>query len=393
MILSIFYFILVLSFLVLIHELGHFLVAVLVGARVEEFGLGYPPRAKKLFTWKKTLFSLNWIPFGGFVKLYGEETKNLSNEPQSSVLSSSSSKSEAFYLKPAWARFSVIVAGPLVNLIFGILAYSLVFVIIGVPVELKDQARIGYVAPDSPAAQAGIVANTNIIALRTATETFAITSTVQAVQLIGEHQGKEVTLVTSGLCQQDVCQELAQEFLVYIRTEAELENSANQGALGVGFQTQYLTRYPLLPHLFASLSKGAQTVYELITMTLLGLGQMLGQIFSSGQVPAAVLSPFGIGHEVVKQDLFASGLIAVLEFAGLLSTALAVMNLLPIPALDGGRLVFILLEPIFSRRRLEKIEAPVNYAGFILLVSLLLIVSVRDLWQITTAVITYYQGS
>ncbi len=372
MIISVIVFLLILSVLVIIHELGHFLAAKSVGVEVEEFGIGYPPRAAKLFKKGGTLFSLNWIPFGGFVKIFGE-TRELVDKSKSQI---------PFYEKSALSRLWVIVAGPFANIILGILCFSIAYSFVGIPTSLQDQARIAVVAPDSPAEAAGVPSNVAIIAVEAQGKRKPITSIDNAIETIAAYSGQEITLITSGLCKQDSCEELLQEFSVYIRSQEELANVENQGALGVAFQSHYLKFYPWYEMPFRATVTGVSETLFLIRMTFIGLSDMLSGLFTAGKVPGDILGPVGIVHQASAMGIFNEGFLATLHFAGLLSTSLAVMNILPIPALDGGRAMFIMLEPLVGKKRLGKIEDTFNYGGFALLVGLLVLVTIRDIWRI-----------
>jgi len=213
---SIIIFIIILSILVIIHELGHFLAARIMGMKIEEFGLGYPPRAAKIFKWKETLFSLNWIPFGGFVRIQGEELAE-----------------GVFHKFKASKRLIVILAGAAVNFIFGIVAFAIVFSISGIPSPL-EQPRISEISVDSPAATAKLPTDVNIIGLRIDGELIETSTTQAVVDEISAHKGETVSLVTTGHCQKSTCQEMAQEFEVYLRTTDE--TPAGQGSLGIVFQ-------------------------------------------------------------------------------------------------------------------------------------------------------------
>ena len=138
-------FVLILSMLVLIHELGHYLVAKFFGMRVDEFGIGLPPRAKGLFTKWGTLFSLNWIPLGGFVKLYGED-------PDDSVQANSP---EAFFNKPIWQRALVLTAGVFMNFVLGIVLFGAVYSYLGIPTK-TDKVLVMEVVSGSPADKVGL---------------------------------------------------------------------------------------------------------------------------------------------------------------------------------------------------------------------------------------------
>ncbi len=148
----------VLAFLVLIHELGHFLAAKWAGVRVKEFGLGYPPRAMTLFRWDETDFTLNWIPFGGFVQMDGEDVLDPDTYEEET-----SGEGEPFFERPWWQRLVVILAGATVNFIFGVVAFGIVYSIIGIPQPLAPY--IDEVVDGTAAAAAGLPEDVRILAL------------------------------------------------------------------------------------------------------------------------------------------------------------------------------------------------------------------------------------
>ncbi len=355
-------FILVLSFLVIIHELGHFFTARWAKMKVEEFGVGYPPRALKLFKWKETLFSLNWIPFGGFVKIKGED--NVTGE---------------FYQRPSYQQLIVILAGATVNFVFGILAFALVFTISGVPTPI-DQPRISTVAPNSPAAAAGIPTNVAITGIETAEETIKIYTTDEAIAEIGQYRGEEITLITSGECQPDSvdqCDPTEQKYEVYIRTAEE--TPANEGALGVSFESAIYLEYPWYEKPFRAIWFGLVQAIWLGKLIVVSLGQMVGDILFKGSVPDTVAGPIRIVAQASDSGIVAEGALSVLAFAGMLSVNLAIINIMPIPALDGGRALFITLKKIFGKQKLEKVEEYGNYFGYIFILAFIVIISIKDI--------------
>ena len=359
---SIVIFILILSFLVIIHELGHFFAARLMKMKIEEFGIGYPPRALKLFKWKETLFSLNWVPFGGFVAIKGEEDEN-----------------GAFHKFSTNKRLFVILAGATVNFLFGVLAFSLVFSISGIPTRL-NQPRIGQISPDSPAAAANLPTDVNILALKANDELFEINALEGVIEEISNHQGETVKLVTTGHCEQLECEDLAQEFEVYLRKAEEIP--AGQGSLGIIFQSVVYLDYPWYEMPFRGAWYGLVQAFWLGGIILDGLGDLLRNMVLLGQIPEEISGPVGIVHQATSEGIFAEGFLALLSFSGMLSVNLAIMNILPIPALDGGRAIFILVEKITGRMRIKKIEQYANYVGYILLLGLIISVTIRDVIRI-----------
>jgi regulator of sigma E protease len=376
-ILSILIFALILSFLVVIHEIGHFVVARFFKIRVEEFGLGYPPRALKLFEKWGSLFSLNWIPFGGFVKMEGEDT------PPPEKLKPASWKNDrtkegAFYEKSARARLAVILAGATVNFLFGVLAFSAVFSLSGIP----SGAIIDATMEGSPAQQAGVPTHVAITGITTNGTYQPIATSFEVIQVIQKHRGETLTLHTQGPCQGTNCQSTNQDFSVYVRTSTETPEG--QGSLGVAFNADYYKFYPWYE------MPGRGMVYGLTQALLLGrnilqaLSLMMSNLVTKGIVPAEVSGPVGIVHEASRSGLFNQGPLVILFFSGMLSINLAIMNVLPIPALDGGRAVFILLEKIIGRHRIQAIEGYANYGGFVVLIGLIILVTARDIFRIVT---------
>lgn len=369
-------FILILSALVIIHELGHYLVAKWQKVQVNEFGLGYPPRALKLFSYAGTLFSLNWVPFGGFVKLEGEdgEADQTKQARQAGTF--------AFFERPAWAKLLIILAGPAVNFIFGIVAFSVVFSVSGIPQSLSNQARIDQIAPDSPAAVAGLQPSTNILGFKEATSSaaIAVSSIAEVQSFVADHKGQTVIVQTSGPCQADACAESLAESSIYLRTEAE--TPAGQGSMGVVFSDYYLVRYPWYLMPFYGSKYGITQALDMGWMMLEALGKMGSDMINGRGVSGDVAGPIGIVHQAQKSDILTSGWMMVLSFAGMLSINLAVMNVLPIPALDGGRAMFIVLGQLIGQKRIEKLENYANYGGFILLIGLIVVISLRDILRI-----------
>lgn len=416
---STFVFILVLSFLVLIHELGHFVAAKWAKVKVEEFGLGYPPRALTLFTWKGTIFSLNWIPFGGFVRMEGEE---LAAGDQNSVALSKKQKTEEqpFYTRTAWQRLVVILAGVTVNLVFAFLAFSFYFAIKGIPafvsfpasiadreqiqaISVNDQKytvtnqeeldsllteyqqsqpRIGFVMPQSPAAEENIPTNVKITQVATATDKQAVSANTDLIDFVQKHRGETVTLTTTLECQGISCPEATQDFNVYLRRDDEILDPAKEGPLGIGFDDSLMVFYPTWQMPLRGSSYGLQQSIGMSLFILQSLGDIVRIAATKGRVSAEVGGPVAIVRQASDVGLFNRGFLEILHFAGLLSVNLAIINLLPIPALDGGRAVFILLEKIVGKTRLAVVEGYANYAGFIFLIGLMVLITARDLYNL-----------
>ncbi len=372
---SILLFILILSLLVIIHEMGHLLVAKWQKVRVNEFGLGYPPRALKLFTVDGTLFSLNWVPFGGFVKLEGEDGEVVdSKTPKNGEM--------AFFEQTALAKLLIVLAGPVVNFIFGIIAFAIVFSISGIPQTLNSQPRIDQIMPGSPAEVAKLPTSVNIIGFSEAAdgEVTATPKIADVQSYVQAHKGQTVTVKLTGACKNDSCEESVSTHQLYLRKDQEIPE--NQGSMGLVFSEYYTLRYPwyLMP-LYSSWY-GVTQALQMGWMMVQGLGQIVSDIFTSGKVTDEVAGPIGIVHQAQKSNILTSGWLMVLSFSGMLSINLAVMNVLPIPALDGGRALFILLGVVLGQKRIEKLENYANYGGFFALIGLIILISLRDIQRI-----------
>lgn len=375
---EIFVVLLVLSFLVVIHELGHYLAARKAKITVEEFGVGYPPQAVTISRilkkfgkkWKsQTELSLNWIPFGGFVRMAGETP-----DPKSKV----QPKPGDFGAATIPQRLMVIFAGVVVNFLFGILAFTIVFGQTGIPVDVSG-ARIGYVEPESPAAIAGVPTQVKILAFRDGEQLTEATEIDSVKEYVTENQGKTVTLITTQECTaEDICQG-TQEFEVYLRTTEEIPDG--QGALGVSFDTVLLQQYPWYEMPFRSAWQGTKIALTLSSLIIEALGGVGRDLFN-GTVSSDVAGPVGIVYQAQKGTFFELNFLSILSFAGVLSINLAIMNVLPIPPLDGGRAVLIFLELIIGKSKSRFLEYYSSYGGYVMLLLLILVITFSDISKI-----------
>ncbi len=371
--------ILIISFLVIIHELGHFFAARRAKINIQEFGLGYPPKLLKLFSWKGTDFTLNAIPFGGFVRLEGENGPDL-EELKDGNLELKPNKWAPFYAKTAKQRIRVILAGVLINICFAVLAFSIVFSFIGIPKNITEQARVGTVMEGSPAAAAQLPENVNIVEIQTDQRSYKIENLFDVQQAIEKNQGQTLTVITTQECDQLECPTETQQFEIYARTKEETPE--DQGSIGIVFQDMIFVFYPWYEMPFRGSWIGMKQAVSLGYLIVKALIDMFGRLASTGQVPKDVAGPVGIVYEAQQGNLISQDFWNNLGFAGMLSLNLGIMNLLPIPALDGGRALFIFLEKIFGRKKIIRIEAYANYAGFILLVLLIILITAKDVGTI-----------
>lgn len=368
-ILSIGIFILILSFLVIIHELGHFFAAKYAGIEVKEFGIGYPPKAIKLFTWKGTDFTLNWVPFGGFVRMEGEEADPLNRNSQK--------KKGEFYAASIPHRLLVVLAGAAVNFIFGIAAFAAIFSFIGIPQPIAD-ARIGYIAPGSPAEESGVQTNTSIVGFKLVGGSDLVTTRTpeDVINFVQNNRGSDVVLVTSGVCEGAVCSNEISEFLVLLRSEEQ--TPPNEGSLGVAFEPVAFVHYPWWQMPWKGTIYGLQESLNLGREILKALSKLGSDLVQKGQVSSELAGPVGIVHQAHSAGILNQGFIMLLSFAAMLSINLAIMNVLPIPPLDGGKAVFTLLETVLSRKHLYKAEYWLSYGGYFLLMLLIIFITIRD---------------
>jgi regulator of sigma E protease len=346
---SILAFILVLGPLIFIHEFGHFLCAKLFGIRVLKFSLGFGP---KVFgrTVGDTEYLLSAFPLGGYVKMYGE---SLTDEV------ASDQQEFSFSHKAIWQRFLVVFAGPLFNLLFAVLVFSTLFAIMGVS-QPVNEARIGGVTVDSPAAKAGLAPNDLILSINGA-EVQAWTDVARLIKL---SEGNPVTLVVRRDGQ-----------TLTLTGQPKMEQDKN--IFGEVIDTRYMLGIRVADELVpispvAALQIGTLHTWTLIKITLLGIVKIIQKV-----VPASELGgPIRIAQIAGQQ--MAAGWANLLHFIGLLSVSLGVLNLFPIPILDGGHLVFFAVEAIRRKPLSVETRERLQMVGLVLLISLMLFVFYND---------------
>lgn len=348
-------FIIVLGILVLVHEFGHFYVAKKAGMKVEEFGFGFPPR---LFGIKKggTIYSINLIPFGGFVKIYGENGEGEDN-PQS------------FASKPAGQRAKVIIAGVLMNLLLAAVLLGLGN-FLGLRIGLigdEDASRdikiqIIQVSPNSPAQIAGIKSLDEIIKLERGAETVFPEEVAEIQVFVNKHAGQEmlITVARNGR-----------------ETQLSLIPRVNpppgQGAIGINLAKTGIVSYPW----YEAIWRGIRDTAVMAANITVALGAFFKNLFTDSKLIGDVSGPIGIA--VLTGQAAGLGFNYLLQFVALLSINLAVLNIIPFPALDGGRLFFIGIEKLKGSPVSKKVEGFVNAAGFAFLIALMIWITVKDI--------------
>jgi regulator of sigma E protease len=348
-------FFLSLSVLVLIHEFGHFIMAKRAGIKVEEFGLGFPP---KVFSRKKgeTVYSLNAIPIGGFVKLYGEDeevTKDIHR---------------AYYHKSKLTRASILVAGVLMNFILGVIIFAVISFFSGV-VQPSGQIRITAVAPNSPASQANLKVDDIIISV----DGESVHQSKQFVDLIAQNKGKETTLTVS--------RGKDDKFNAVV-TPRETPPQG-EGALGVGFLDTEVIIPPMPQRLTLSIKDGFDQAIFWIKVTVGGITDAVNTAIH-GKKPEGLAGPIGIFQ--ITGVAAKSGILTLLGFIGVLSVNLAVLNIMPFPALDGGRLLFVIVETLFGKRVLSAYEKYAHLVGMIILLTLMALITLGDVGRLLSGV-------
>lgn len=365
MVLTALIFFLILSILVLIHEFGHYAVARAIGVHVEEFGLGLPPRifGKKI---GKTFYSLNWLPIGGFVKLAGEDEVN----PSQKSLKSPKSLSQFFWARTKKERAAILVAGVTMNLLLaiGITAYLLTQGVL----EPSGRVRIEKVAPGSPAESVGLHENDIVTSISfpsldplAPSDTKPITTPKELIDVTRAHVDEKITLT--------ILREGKDQM---VSVTPRKNPPAGQGPLGVAITDLELKTYAWY-----------QIPGEAVRINLLrakdmfvGVGSTLFRLATFNAPSADVAGPIGIAR--VTGEAVKFGWKAVLEFMSILSLNLAVLNILPIPALDGGRLAFVFLEKVLGGKVRPAWERASHQIGMIILMALIILVSINDILKL-----------
>jgi regulator of sigma E protease len=344
-------FILILGVLVLIHELGHFVTARLARVRVLEFGIGFPPRARVLRNRGETLYTLNWLPIGGFVKLEGEDG-NDAVDPRS------------FASQGLTTKLLILVAGVVMNVV---LSFA-IFTGIALGGDPTIGFRVGTVQPGSPAASAGLQSGDVVASLDgRARGAFDGTSLLDDLRASA---GKTVRL---GIERSDGSLE---EVSVTLRSPSEID--AGHGALGIERPVAATTSGSIRYAFGDALQLGAQRTIGALGLIVDGLGQLGDSIVNRPTEPPPVAGPVGIATQI--GDIFWQlGPIITLYVAGILSANLAVVNILPFPPLDGGRMLVVTLKRIFGERISLRAERLTYVVGFVFLFAFIIWITGFDI--------------
>ena len=341
MLLGIIVVIIFISVFIIVHELGHFLTAKKFGLWVQEFGFGLPP---KIWGKKKgeTVYSINALPFGGFVKIYGED-----QEDKDEILSKEN-KSRNFSFLPIWKRIVIIAAGVVMNFILGWILISIVFSI-GIP----QAVFITDVKANSPAAESGILSNDKLIDFKT---------TKDFISFIDQHRGQKVNLKIE-------------------RSGKEIEISAvprknppvGEGALGVALIDAGQPKM----NVFKAVWEGLKSAFEIFSMIYVAIFNLVKAVFLGQGSLAGLTGPVGIVK--ITGQVSKLGIVYLFQLLALISLNLAAINIFPFPALDGGRILFLLIEKIKGSPLPRKFERYANAVGLALLLVLMLVITIKDI--------------
>jgi regulator of sigma E protease len=426
-------FIVILGLLIFVHEFGHFITARKSGIKAEEFGFGFPPRifgiqllkGKKIekiseeedldvevssyegkkgekiikevlvnrtkeidrvvnvkkwrFIWGKrdtekewaaipglkadTIYSINWIPLGGFVRIKGED-------------GSSANEADSFAAKGAGKRILVLAAGVIMNFV---LAWFLISaaLMIGAPQPVDDnqtsgnvldsKIQVSQVVTGSPAEQSGFKIGDEVIHcvgnLAICNRRFTNIKDVQSYIL--ENKGKEITLSIKRGSQ-----------YLELKVLPRIDYPEDQGPMGIALAQTQIIRYPW----YEAIGRGITATYDLIVLIVTTLFEVIRNLLLGHRAGMEVTGPVGIA--IMTKQVTELGLVYILQFAAILSINLGIINILPFPALDGGRILFILIEKIKGAPVSQRVEQAIHSSGFILLIMLMLFVTFRDLVKI-----------
>ena len=365
-IMTILIFVAVLVVLILIHELGHFIFAKIFGVRVDEFGIGYPPKAMKLAKFAGTEYTLNWLPFGGFVRLFGEN--------QSKERLSKEEKQVSFEYKKPYQKILILFAGAFFNFLLGWFLFAFVFYS-GMPLfwdkNYVENARI--VVTDtkvgSPAQIAGIKQGDIL-------EDLYLSSSVKirpklmspdfVASFIAKHTGESLSFKIK-------TKDGKEELLKITPAQGILDSSPSSGAVGVEMTLVSNKSFGVIESLWLGFKSSLSVSWDVLK----GLAILVKNTLTLHMDLSHVAGPVGIASMVGQAA--SVGFVYLLYFMALISVNLAVINLLPVPALDGGRIVFVIYEWIFAKKAPAWLENGLNIVGFVMLILLMLLITYHDI--------------
>lgn len=357
MIFTILIIVFVLIGLLVLHELGHFILAKKFGVKVEEFGIGIPPRiiGKKI---GETIYSINLLPLGAFVKLAGEDEKN--NDPRS------------FSQKPISQRALIVLGGVVSFWLISFIIFTLVAGIWGLPEQVSDEfqgqatVQIIGIAKDSPAEMNGVKLGDEIIGFKFANQQIKIDKVKEVQAFIKEHSEEEIVLLVQ-----------RGEDVLDINLVPRQSFPENQGAIGVGLARVVYSK----ANWYEAPIKGAEITIKKTIQIPMFLGFLFEKTLKGERIEGVeIIGPIGIGS-IMKQAL-KLGIDSFLIIIAMVSISLAVINIMPIPAVDGGRLLFLGIEAIRKKPISQPFEQKINAVSFFILIFLMIFVSIKDIFKL-----------
>jgi regulator of sigma E protease len=364
-------FIGILVVLVLVHELGHFIVAKRAGITVEEFGIGFPPRIGSVMR-GGTRYSLNWIPLGGFVKMLGEDGDVEIRRLRESGLSDDEveqAMAGAFNRRPVWVRVGVLLAGVVMNFILAAALFAIAF---SMPTLVGEgPLKVTEIQAGSPA-DGSLEVRDVIIGVDGRT----FERSADLTDYVAERGGTQVTL--------DV--ERGGEPIqveVVPRVVTDEDRAAGTGPIGFAYDpARVVEQPPLVDDPIEAVGRGTSTAWTIAIQIPGGLADAVGGLIGLNPDAPDARGPIGIAQETGR--VLEAPLVSQLLFIGLLSVNLAVLNVLPFPPLDGGRIAVVLVEAVRRRRLPAEREALIYLAGFAVLIALVILISINDIQRLIT---------
>lgn len=363
---SVVLFIAVLVVLIVVHELGHFLVAKLFGIRVDEFGIGYPPRAFTIGKRGDTTYTINWLPFGGFVRIFGE---------RHDIKYSEQDKGRAFVHKPRIVQAAVLAAGVLCNVVFAWFLFTATLMM-GAPTAIEEADAVGVdtrlivssIVAGSPADAAGIVAGDEIVAVSSDEEALGSLTPSETAKFIQDRPGEDIVISYIRDSEARIVEDVQ-----ITPAHGVLGDSPGTPAVGIAMALVADQSLPLL----TALGQGFIGTVRAIEVVTVGLVGFFASAATGTADWAQVAGPIGIAGLV--GDASSVGLVYLLYFTAFISVNLAIINLIPLPALDGGRLLFVAIEAVRGKPISEKIATAFNLVGFTLIITLMIVVTYHDI--------------
>lgn len=375
-------FIIVLSVLVLIHELGHFLAARAFGVKAQEFGYGFPPRAigwtRYRGKWKRigskdrteypnTIWSLNWLPFGGFVRIKGEDIDGI-RDPDS------------MHSKAIWKRIVIIAAGVIMNWLLAVCLFTAIFSsgTLTILEDLPSGAQVTHkqilvtdIMDSSPASQAGFQAGDDLLSVngRSFDSAEAMRSSIQAA---GTSQ-VDVMISRNGV-QKD------------IKVAPKQMAGVDHPVIGVSLADAGIVSFSV-PQAFVH---AVQLTGTLTVEIVVALGGIVHDLWVTHTVSPDVSGPIGVA--VITGQVVKQGINALLYFVAVLSINLAIINFLPIPALDGGRAMFLVIEKVRRKPMNRELEIKIHNTAFLVLILLIILITARDVMRYSGVIFSGFKG-